>query len=195
MYVLVGLGNPGEEYEVTRHNAGRLVLQEVIKELNLPPLIKSAKFGGMISEGAVLGEEVLVLFPDTYMNDSGKVVSKVWSSNEQASLVVVYDDVDLSLGEIKVSIDRGSGGHNGLNSIINETGTKDFIRLRIGISPRGLVESASRPSGDKLSAYVLGKFTKNELTSLMEVTQKATETLKLIFSDGVEKAMMFANQG
>ena len=124
MNVIVALGNPGKEYEKTRHNAGRLIMTAVLKTWGLPELTPSTKLGGQTSET----DEVHVVFPDTYMNHSGSGVLKALAGEDPKHLIVIYDDIDLPVGEFKLSYGRGSGGHNGLQSVIDRVGTDNDLR-------------------------------------------------------------------
>jgi len=192
MFVIVGLGNPGEQYEKTRHNAGRNVLSFVMKKNGLPDMVRSNKYAGFISEGVLGGEEVLFLFPETYMNKSGSSVMKVVTEKEDTKkLIVVYDDVDLPVGDVKISFGKGSGGHNGIESIIKALGTKDFTRIRVGIASKSFwTGKARRPAaGVPMTSHVLGDFKKREVATLVLVYEKVDDILKTILKDGVEKAM------
>lgn len=177
MYTIAVLGNPGPEYEQTRHNSGRVVLREVIKHLGLPVLVNSSRFGGRISEGNISGQEVVIFFPDTYMNESGKAIKKAVGEDEVRNLIVVYDEVDLPFGEFKVSVSRGDAGHNGIKNVIAALGTKDFTRIRIGIAPKTLFGKVVRPRGDKLARYVLGKLSKKETAQLEKLAPNVAEAL------------------
>lgn len=192
MFIIVGLGNPGERYALTRHNAGRIILEKALEKLGLPTLIKSAKSSGQIAEGTIEGKSVTIFFPDSYMNESGRSVRQ-FLSDEANSLIVVYDDLAIPLGEFKLSFGRGDGGHNGLSSVIAATGTKDFVRIRIGIAPRTWWGKMVRPKGDKMSAYVLGAFTRRELQKLASINEDVVEALKLIVSKGPTIAMNHFN--
>lgn len=178
MFTIAVLGNPGPEYERTRHNAGRVVLREVMRRLNLPNLINSSRWGGRISEGSIGGNDVTVFYPDTYMNESGKALKRVLSEEDVQKLIVVYDEVDLPLGEFKVSHGGRDAGHNGLKSIIASLGTKDFTRVRIGIAPKTLFGKTVRPQGEKLSRYVLGKMSNKEVSKLEDLVPEVTEVLE-----------------
>lgn len=150
MYYIVGLGNPGEEYAKTRHNTGRIVLSYFLKKERMQSPVKSKKYASLISESEVEGENVLVLWPETYMNKSGSAVSKAVKSAKAAQkLVVVYDDMDLSLGTFKIAYGRGSGGHRGMESIIKALKTRDFIRIRVGISSATPTGKLKKPKGEK----------------------------------------------
>jgi PTH1 family peptidyl-tRNA hydrolase len=170
MYIVVGLGNPGEEYTYTRHNAGRLAADFVSEKVS----------------------NVKVIVPDTFMNHSGKAVMKVVKSKKAAEkLIVIYDDLDLPLGTIKISYDRGAGGHNGLDSIITSLKTREFIRIRIGIAPvTPSGKAKKRPQGpEALEKFILGEFKKPELDVLKKVFKKAAEAVETIVEHGYTRAM------
>jgi len=185
MYTILGLGNPGDEYANTRHNAGRVVLEEVMKSWGWGKMFHSSELGGEMSEGAISGASARVLFPDTYMNHSGRVAKKVGKDG----LIVVYDEVDLPFGEFKLSFGRGAGGHNGLKSVIDELGTPEFLRIRIGIAPKNWLGRIIRPRGDKLADYVLGELTRRERSKLEEVSKEVAKALESLVKEGKEKAM------
>jgi peptidyl-tRNA hydrolase, PTH1 family len=190
MQYIIALGNPGSEYETTRHNMGWLVTDVFLREAQLPALFASGKYAGRVSEGVVGSESVAVLYPETFMNKSGSAAVKLVPKNEAAKLIVVYDDVDLALGEVKVSFGRGDGGHNGIKSLVDSLGTKEFVRLRVGISPVGIFTGKTkRPVGDKLQRYVMGHFTKRELAKVEEVGKRVAEILSVILKDGHTVAM------
>ena len=190
MYYIVGLGNPGDDYRATRHNVGWLVLDQFCVAQQLPQAVASARYAGRVSEGVVKGGEITVLYPDTFMNHSGSAVRKLVPKGEADHLVVIYDDVDLPLGEHKVSFGRGSGGHNGIASIINSLGTADFIRVRVGIAPKSFWNGATkRPAGAKLPKYVLAPFTKAELAKVRTVGETVNQIIATIVTEGYVAAM------
>ncbi len=190
MFYIVGLGNPGEEYKNTRHNVGFLVLDYLQTSLGLPGFVSSGKYSGEVSEGLVGDADVILLKPNTFMNNSGAAVKKLVIKEDVGNLVVIYDDIDLPLGEIKISVGRGDGGHNGIKSIISSLGSKDFVRVRVGISPRSLwTGKTKRPTGERLPKYVLGEFKKREEGELKSVMSLVAEAVNVVITDGVEKAM------
>lgn len=193
MHVIVALGNPGDKYEHTRHNAGRLLMREVIKEWNMPSMISSAKYGGEISEGMVMGQEVRVLFPGTYMNESGRAVVKAVEAGETDKLIVIYDEIDIPLGEFKLSFGRGSGGHNGLKSVIDAVGTPNFLRVRVGIAHRTFFGNVVRPTGDRLADYVLGQLSSREEKKLLGIMPEVSKALETAIKEGKDKAMNMFN--
>lgn len=191
MYYFVALGNPGTKYQMTRHNVGFLALQFFAEKINLPKTTKSAKYLGEVTSGIVQNVDVSVLYPDTFMNHSGSAVKKLVPSAEIDSLVVVYDDVALPLGEIRVSFGRGHGGHNGIRSIIDSMKTKDFIRVRIGVAQTGFWTGKLKiKTGDALAKFVLSDFNKGEQEKLdKEIFPRVNEILLSILKDGCDKTM------
>ncbi len=191
MYYIVGLGNPGEKYAHTRHNVGWLALDVVCKVSALPAPILETSASGRVTEGSIAGAPVNVLYPETFMNNSGAAVAKFVPRNEVTKLIVIHDDIDLPFGEIKIVKGRGDGGNNGIKSIIEKLGSKDFIRIRIGIAPRSIFTGAvKRPKGGgPLERYVLKPFSKKEAEQLTEVNERVTAALTTILKDGIEVAM------
>jgi peptidyl-tRNA hydrolase, PTH1 family len=170
MHIVIGLGNPGEEYAHTRHNTGRLAADFVASKV----------------------DKVKVLVPDTFMNVTGPFVAKAMKGKKSvANLIVIYDDLDLPLGSMKISFDRGSGGHNGLESIIKALKTREFIRIRVGIAPTtpsGKVKP--RPSGgNELEKYILGDFKPKEMDVLKKVFKNIVTAIEVIKDSGLQTAM------
>ena len=168
MKLIVGLGNPGKSYEKTRHNVGFMVIDALIQELNLKP---QAKFKGEFVQTTLNGETVLILKPNTFMNLSGESVRLVkdFYKIEDPDILVIYDDLDLPVGKLRLREKGSSGGHNGIKSIISHLHHQDFKRIRIGIDKDPLIVTAD---------YVLGKFSKNDLPALNTAIKKATEACK-----------------
>ncbi|MDP4007416.1 MAG: aminoacyl-tRNA hydrolase [bacterium] len=175
MYLIVGLGNPGKEYTKTRHNVGFLTLDAFAKEHGFPEFTLSKKHSSLVSEGFLGSTKVLLAKPQTFMNNSGKAVKSLTKNYKlkTTNLLVVHDDIDISFGEVKVSKNRGSAGHKGVESIIQTLGTKNFTRIRIGIQPQ-----KGKP-GD-VETFVLKKFTKAELPLLHSALQQASSSLSSI---------------
>jgi len=180
MKLVVGLGNPGKEYENTRHNTGRIVVSLIQKKI-------SAK-GGPAS-----GWKFIT--PDTFMNKSGKAVaSLVKSKKDLENLVVIYDDIDLPLGKMKISFNKSSGGHRGLESIIKALKSQEFLRIRIGITPATPSGKLKKPHGEKpVINFILGEFKKPELEILKKLSKKAAEAIEVFFAEGKDKAMSLYN--
>lgn len=193
MILIVGLGNPGVEYEHTRHNVGWSVLMYFVDTQMLPSLSKSGAYHAMLSEGVLFEKEVSILFPLTFMNNSGGPVSRYVADHGGEPIVVVHDDIDLPFGEVKVSVARGAGGHNGVQSLITSLGKKDFVRVRVGIGHKNIFGIIRRPRGDALSKFVLDAFTKKEAEELDTIRKKVAHALELIVTKGVETAMQAIN--
>lgn len=191
MHIVMGLGNPGEKYEGTRHNAGRLALESFRKQNDFPEWRFDKKMNAQLSEGKIGKEKVLLMCPDTFMNNSGKAVAYVVKSKKAAAdLLVVYDDLDMPFGHLKISYGRSSGGHNGLESVIRAVKTKDFPRLRIGVSPATPTGKLRKPSGEKkVLDFLLGGFSKSERDALGKVFKKAGEAIEVAVQDGYQMAM------
>ncbi len=193
MHYIVGLGNPGEKYQDTRHNVGWLMLEAFIKAHGLPEPHQSGKYSGLVSEGFVNGQEVVCLFPDTHMNNSGAAVKKLVPKGENEKLIVVYDDVDLPIGEMKISFGRGSGGHNGVESIIKSLGAKDFVRVRVGVAQKTFWPwekgEVRRPKGEKMGDFVLASFTKKEREQLDLLAPTVSDAVTAIVTEGHMAAM------
>ncbi len=165
---IVGLGNPGEEYKGTRHNTGRMVVEDFAKKHEFPDWVFDKKINALKSEGKVKKEKVLLLLPETFMNNSGNAVMKVITSKKKAAnLIVVHDDLDLPLGKFKISFARGSGGHKGVESVIKKIKTEKFIRIRAGTCPK------KKPDGKELLKFLLGKFTPKELSIFKKTSKKS----------------------
>ncbi|MDB5194774.1 MAG: Aminoacyl-tRNA hydrolase, peptidyl-tRNA hydrolase, family [Parcubacteria group bacterium] len=170
MYIVVGLGNPGEEYARTRHNTGRMA-------------------AALLAEKGVDG--VKVINPDTFMNKTGPFVAKFVKSEKAAEkLVVIYDDLDLPMGAMKISFNRSSGGHRGVESIIKALGTEKFIRVRIGISPVTPGGKLKKPLGEeKVEKHILGEFKPAEMEILNKVFKNAVTAVGTIAEKGLSIAM------
>lgn len=195
MYYLVPLGNPGEKYEVTRHNVGWLALDYCRNAWRLPELSTSRSASGRVTQGIVQEVGVKIVYPDTFMNNSGSAVVKVVPPSEIAQLIVIHDDIDLPFGEIKLVRGKGDGGNNGVSSIIQKLGSKDFIRIRIGIAPKSFwTGKTKRPAGGgPLERFVLKPFGRAEQKELEFVYEKVKEAIESVMHDGLEIAMNISN--
>ena len=178
MKIIAGLGNPGSKYEFSRHNAGFLLVDFLALSENL--VISDSKFQGVFGKGELMGCPCIILKPMTYMNRSGLCVSKFlqYFKVESKDLIVIHDDVDLPKGEVRLRRKGGAGGHNGIKSILAETGKDDFSRIKIGVGRPGTKES---PSFD-VSNWVLGSFDSKELDDIRtnvfeEVSQRLQDFL------------------
>jgi peptidyl-tRNA hydrolase, PTH1 family len=165
MKLIVGLGNPGKEYENTRHNAGFEVIDELSRRFNMP--LNQLKHKGLYGIGFYQGEKIILLKPLTYMNLSGESIRAVmdYYQIDRENILVIYDDLDLPVGKIRLRQKGSAGGHNGIKSTIAHLGTQEFNRIRIGID-------RPRP-GMKVPDYVLGRFSKEEQPAIMEAVKKS----------------------
>lgn len=156
MLFLIGLGNPGKKYRRIRHNLGFLFLDFLAKKYKFLPFTFKKSLMAKVSEGRIRGKKVILVKPETFMNNSGKAVKKIVEkfNSKLENLLVIHDDLDFPLGKVKISKGKGSGGHQGVQSIIDQLKTKDFYRLRLGISPQG------RPKN--FEKFVLENFEKKE---------------------------------
>ncbi len=189
-YIIVGLGNPGEEYANTRHNAGRMVVEAFRKKNDFPEWTTDKALKARVSKGSWGKDKVILVQPDNFMNVSGKSVAPLVKSAKDAErTIVVYDDLDLPLGGMKISFNRSSGGHKGVESIIKAIKTREFARLRIGICPTTPSGKLKKPKGeDTLLDFIVGPFKKAELDDLKKTVKKGAEALAHILEEGREIA-------
>ena len=182
MKLIVGLGNPGDEYKLTRHNMGFLVLEEFARANDMKFKI-NRRFKALVSEGIIGREKAFLTMPQTFMNLSGNSVRSMlsWLKTETGDMFVVMDDIALPFGAIRIKPKGSSGGHNGLNSIIDSIATRDFSRMRIGILGRKNVRD--------FSSYVLDRFTKAEQKNLPEILKTASQACECWIREGVNTAM------
>lgn len=190
-WIFVGLGNPGGEYAKTRHNAGRVTLEAFRIAHDFPEWGYKKTYDALVSKGEVLLQEILLVEPETYMNESGRsLVSLVKSAKQAAQTVIFHDDIDLPLGTWKLSFDRGSGGQKGVESIMAVIKTKAFIRVRIGILPTTPTGKPKKPKGeDAVVKFVLGKWKPEETEVLEKVAKEVTTALDTLLSEGLERTM------
>lgn len=180
-YIVVGLGNPEKKYEHTRHNVGFDVLQVLSQKLNIP--LNKLRCKALTGEGRIGGERVVLAAPQTYMNLSGQSVVELlrWYKADAKHLIVVYDDVDLPQGRLRVRAGGSAGTHNGMRNIVYLTGRDDFPRVRIGIG---------KPEpGRDLAAYVLGKYPPEARQAMFDAFLRAADAVQAIVTDGAEAAM------
>jgi PTH1 family peptidyl-tRNA hydrolase len=196
-YIIAGLGNPGEEYENTRHNTGRIVLNAVAKAFEADDFSFDKKMNALVAKGKIGKEKVIFIEPETFMNKSGSAIKYLVKSQKAAEkLVVIYDDFQLPIGRIKISFNRSSGGHNGLESVIKVVKTEAFIRIRVGTAAENAKGNAKVPHGDeKVLKFILGKYKDDEMKELKKVSRKAAEAVEMIIKDGREMAMSVFNAG
>ena len=181
MYVVVGLGNPGKQYENTRHNVGFNVIDILAKEYGIS--VSKIKHKALIGEGRVGSEKVLLVKPQTYMNLSGETLIDIYNyyKVDMENIIVIYDDIDLDVGKIRIR-KKGSGGtHNGMRSIIKCLGANDFPRVRVGVSK-------PKP-GQDLADFVLSRFRKEESDDVELGLEKAAKAVDVMIRDNIDLAM------
>lgn len=177
MYIVIGLGNPGAEYANTRHNTGKITLAYIEENIS-PKLSKAVKF----------------LHQDTFMNKTGPAVAKAMAGKSSEKLIVIYDDIDLPLGTMRLSYNRGSGGHKGLESIIRAIKTKEFIRIRIGIVPTTPTGKLKKPKTEnEVEKFILSNFKSAELSELKKTMKRALKAVETLIEHGLARAMTEGN--
>ena len=187
MYLIVGLGNPEKKYDKTKHNVGFDAADEIIDEFDIPSSGISMK--GMYGKGIISGEKVMVMKPLTYMNLSGHAVRAFvdyYGIDPASELIVIYDDVDLPAGQLRIRKKGSAGSHNGMKSIIGMLGSDAFVRIRIGIGPK--------PERWDLADYVLAPFGSKERQKVDEVIEEIPHIITKILEDGPDKAMTAYNK-
>ncbi len=198
MILVIGLGNPGKKYKNTRHNLGFRIVDEFREKNNFPKFKLSKKFNSLISESFVDGKKVILVKPRTFMNESGKSVKSLTNFYKSTrsglvtkpDFVVIHDDIDLPLGKIRIVKNRGAAGHKGVESIIKEIGTKNFVRFRVGIKRT----KGTRQNTKFLAGFVLQKLKKDEEKIIKETIEKTIEAIELFLKKGLEKAMSEYNR-
>lgn len=206
MFYIIGLGNPGEEYENSRHNTGRMAVMKLAKDLSSEEFEFNKKANALVSEGKIgpaaakakagKEEKATLILPETFMNKSGQAVSYFVKPKPKTAkkglenLIVVHDDIDLGLGTIKISYNKGTGGHRGLDSVVKAVKTKEFVRVRIGISLASSKGKVKKPQGeDAVIDFILHKFKPAEMDILKKTFKKSSEAIQVLISDGRDRAM------
>ena len=182
MFVIVGLGNPGKKYENTRHNAGFISLDALANKYGIS--ISEKKHKALCGTGIIEGNKVLLVKPETFMNLSGESVRSVmdfYKIDPEEDMLVIYDDISLAPGNIRIRKKGSAGGHNGIKSIIAHTGTQNFMRIKVGVG--------EKPSGWDLADYVLGHFSEEDKVNLKEVMPSVMGAAVLMAQGDVDKAM------
>ncbi len=175
MILVTGLGNKGEEYEKTRHNTGLIILDLIKDDSN---------------------KKIIFFKPNCFMNESGGPIATIARKNKikPENVVVIYDDMDIPIGKIKISFNRSSGGHNGVESIIKNLKTEGFLRIRVGISPHTPTGKLKKPLGEKaVLDFLLKDFKASEIAELKKVSKKINEALEMFVLEGKEKMMSIYN--
>ena len=187
MYIIAGLGNPSREYKNTRHNIGFDVVDIIADKYGID--VSTAKHKALVGKGMIGAEKVILVKPQTFMNLSGESLIDVcnyYKIDIENELIVIYDDIALDVGAIRVRKSGSAGGHNGMKSIINHLGTDKFMRVRMGVG--------DKPKGYDLADYVLGHFTKEERELMDEASIHALKAVEIIISQSVEDAMNTFNK-
>ena len=186
MYLIVGLGNPGQQYSGTRHNVGFMMLDYFAGKNKLT--FTDSKWKALISKATVWDESVILLKPETYMNLSGTAVAQAahFYKLQPANIIIIHDDLDMEFGRIKLVSGGGDGGHKGIRSIIEQLGTKDFPRVKIGIG--------RPPSPVSPEKYVLGKFDHDEKEMIEQKLSVVLEGIRIFLQQGIAAAMTMVNQ-
>lgn len=185
--LIIGLGNPEEKYYKNRHNVGFMAVDEIARVFEFDESITSKKFEAETGISEIRGEEVVMAKPLTFMNNSGVSVGKIvnFYKIDPKEIIVIYDDIDLELGTVRIREKGSAGTHNGMKSIVEHIGTEDFIRIRIGIESRG----KTAPSKQDTSSFVLSNFTSEETEIIGKSLKKIPEIIESIIKDGIEKTM------
>ena len=187
MFLIAGLGNPGRQYEKTRHNMGFDTIDELIDRHRIPQggIAHKAMYG----KGMIAGEKVLAVKPLTYMNLSGESLREwvnYYKLDPETEMIVIYDDIDLEPGQIRIRKKGSAGGHNGIKSIIAQLGTQNFYRIKVGVG--------AKPRGWDLADYVLGRFSSDERVAVDKAICDAADAVEMILRDGIESAMNHYNR-
>lgn len=186
MWIVIGLGNPGSQYAGTKHNVGFEVIDKMAYDHGIK--VTKIKHRALIGEGSLQGEKIILAKPQTYMNLSGESIREImsWYKVTNKDIIIVYDDVSLPIGELRIRERGSAGGHNGIKNIIYQLGTEAFTRIKIGVG--------EKPPGWSLADYVLSRFGKEELSCIVQGITDASEAAEIIIKMGVADAMNRYNQ-
>lgn len=187
MYLIVGLGNPGRQYEGTRHNMGFDTIDYLVEKHRIGQ--SGVKFNAMYGKGMIGGEKVILMKPLSYMNLSGGPVQEManyFKIDPETEMIVIYDDIDLDPGQLRIRVRGSAGGHNGIKDLINKLGTQKFLRVKVGVG--------AKPKGWDLADHVLSRFSSSERKIVDEAICKAGDAVEKILSEGVDAAMNIYNK-
>ena len=182
MYLVVGLGNPGKQYEATRHNMGFDTVDRLVEDYNVPQ--GGVKFNAMYGKTMIGGEKVILMKPLSFMNLSGGPVREManyFKIDPESELIVIYDDIDLEPGQLRIRKQGSAGGHNGIKDIIRQLGTEKFLRINVGVG--------ARPKGWAQADHVLGRFSTEDRKLVDEAIAKAAKAVDIIITQGTDAAM------
>lgn len=178
--IIIGLGNPGKKFEETRHNVGFMTIDLFAKKNSFPEFKLHKKSNSMLSENILNNEKIVLVKPQTFMNNSGIAVKEILENSSVSNLIIIHDDIDLPVGKIKIVEERGSAGHKGVESIIKNIGNKGLMRMRIGIAPQNEI---------KAKKIVLKKFNREEQKIIDKTISETTDALNFFIKEGLEKTM------
>ncbi len=187
MYLIAGLGNPTRQYEKTRHNIGFDTIDKIAEKYGIP--LRDAKLKSACGSGVIAGQKVLLMKPQTFMNNSGEAIRAAldfYKLDPETQLLVIYDDISLEPGNLRIRLKGSAGGHNGIKSIIAHAGTQTFARMKIGVG--------RKPDGWDLADYVLGRFAKEEREAVEAAMADAVAAAELIISGDAAQAMNLYNK-
>lgn len=182
MYLIAGLGNPGRQFEKTRHNMGFDVIDEIIESHRIPQT--GVKFDAMYGKGMVGGEKVILMKPLSYMNRSGgpiRAMADYFKVDAETEVIVIYDDIDLEPGQLRIRKQGSAGGHNGMKDIIEKLGTQKFIRVKVGVG--------AKPKGWDLADYVLSRFSDSDRRLVDDSICRAAKAVEMILNQSADAAM------
>ncbi|HEY4512885.1 MAG TPA: aminoacyl-tRNA hydrolase [Candidatus Paceibacterota bacterium] len=189
-YIILGLGNPGEEYQSTRHNSGALILDAFAKKISAGEWKKDNNRQSLVAKGELKNEKILLVKPQAFMNKSGVAVKDMAGQKKKLeNLVVIHDDLDLPIGSMKIVFNRGSGGHKGVESVIRAVKSEAFTRIRIGICPTLPSGKLKKPDHKKLMDFIVEDFKKPEQDAFKKVSKRACEALEVLITESRQKAM------
>ena len=187
MFVIAGLGNPGKDYEKTRHNAGFRCIDVLASRYNIN--IRENEHKALVGKGYIEGQKVILVKPQTYMNNSGEAIREItdyYKVDPESELLILYDDISLDVGMLRIRDKGSAGGHNGIKSIISHLGTQNFLRIKIGVGDKV-------PQGD-LVDHVLGHFNADDSKMMKETFEKGAEAAVMLLGGDLEKAMNIYNR-
>ncbi|MDU7649457.1 MAG: aminoacyl-tRNA hydrolase [Anaerococcus vaginalis] len=185
MYYIVGLGNPGIQYENTRHNAGFITIDYLARKYSID--VRKIKFKSLIGQGVISGQKVMLVKPQTYMNNSGEAIREIYKyfDFDHDKLIVIYDDIDIDFGSIRIRKKGSAGTHNGMKSIIYNLEFDDFPRIKVAVG--------KKPSYMDLANFVLSGFSKQEAKIIEEEVKLTSDAIEMILEEGIEKSMSMFN--
>ncbi|MFR7765485.1 MAG: aminoacyl-tRNA hydrolase, partial [Anaerococcus obesiensis] len=184
-YYIVGLGNPGIQYENTRHNAGFITIDYLARKYSID--VRKIKFKSLIGQGVISGQKVMLVKPQTYMNNSGEAIREIYNyfDFDHDKLIVIYDDIDIDFGSIRIRKKGSAGTHNGMKSIIYNLEFDDFPRIKVAVG--------KKPSYMDLANFVLSGFSKQEAKIIEEEVKLTSDAIEMILEEGIEKSMSMFN--